>query len=67
MTELALVTPAILVALLYAQRKHYEYLERKLTLEKNAESEARFSDALKEFDAYKKRVDVLTLKAGFKL
>lgn len=57
----------IMIGLLYLQRNHYEFqsaqTENADLLTTQLENEERW----KEFDDYKRRVDALTLKAGFKL
>lgn len=67
MWELIIITPLVLVAILYAQKKHYEFMERKQGAKRVSEVSAQMEKTLKEFDDYKKRVDVLILKAGLKL
>lgn len=65
--ELILIIPSILIWLIYAQKRHYEYLEKKIKMEKNFEINSGLAESMKEFQDYKKRVDVLTLKAGLRL
>ena len=67
MWELIVIVVFVLVALLYAQDRHYSYLQEKIEWENSLELDAELEKKLKEFDEYKKRVDALTLKAGFKL
>lgn len=67
MWEWVFAISLVLGALLYAQRMHYQYLERKGDIEKKVQADASMTEMWKEFQEYKKRVDVLTLKAGLKL
>jgi hypothetical protein len=67
MWDVVSIMALMIAALLYAQKKHYEYLERKRSLDQTLTLDSELSEMLKEFQDYKKRVDVLTLKAGFKL
>lgn len=57
----------IMIGILSLQKNHYQFLkgqQDRIDLSKiSQELELR----LKEFDEYKKRVDGLTIKAGFKL
>ena len=68
----------ILVGVLFIQSNHYCFLERQgeqKTLSQLSESldlkldsmDEELHDRFKEFDDYKKKVDALTLRAGFKL
>jgi hypothetical protein len=52
----ALIAALVLVAFLYAQRKHYEFLERKDQLNSKLGIESDLSESLKEFTEYKKSV-----------
>jgi hypothetical protein len=61
-------------SILYAQHAHYNHVEKKTKLddwEKDVMAHLleakKFQEQLKDYDEYKKRVDALTLKAGFKL
>lgn len=63
----------IVFGLLYAQKKHYEFLDhekKKMDVKAHvAELDfkcAEFDKYRHEFDDYKKRVDTLTIRAGFK-
>ncbi len=61
--ELLILVALLLAALLYAQRKHYEYL-----LDKDAREGVIITPKLlKDFEETKQRVDALALKAGFRL
>lgn len=73
-----IIVAIIATCVLYAQKKHYEFVNSKLvkTTMENLEiylvkstnaMEERLEQKLKEFDEYKKKVDALTLRAGFKL
>jgi cell division protein FtsL len=65
--DLVIITTLILVALLYAQQKHYTYLrEQDEAIDLKLLNEE-IEKKLKEFDDYKKRVDTLTVRAGFKV
>lgn len=57
----------IMIGLIWLQYCHYKHLEllKNMTLRMSAQGE--FEKMKKEFDDYKKRVDSLTIKAGFKL
>lgn len=57
----------LMVGLIILQYNHYSFLERQKTLDKKLSDEGTIEKLRKEFDDYKKRVDALTLKAGFKL
>lgn len=63
----AIIAALVISCLLYAQKKHYDFLQRQEELRKGIELDSKISESLKEFTEYKKRVDVLTLKAGLKL
>lgn len=65
--HLVVITLLLLLALLYAQERHYLYLSEKRQAEFDIAQDQDISELNKEFQEYKKRVDVLTLKAGFKL
>lgn len=61
-------TMAILVlGILFLQYNHYKFIERKDTLNKIIMGSGELEEFKKDFEEYKKRVDALTLKAGFKL
>lgn len=65
-----LITALILCGIVYLQGEHYKFLrgkeESRELIEFYTELD-RIDKKLKEFDEYKKRVDALTLRAGFKL
>lgn len=65
--HIVVITLFILLALLYAQERHYIYLEAKRQAEHDIGLDTDISELRDEFQEYKERVDVLTLKAGFKL
>lgn len=61
----ALAVLILSLALLIAQERHYRHLEEmKRAGFRSLEFEA-VEERLKDFDAYKKRVDALTVRAGF--
>jgi hypothetical protein len=64
---LVTVTGLILFALLYAQREHYHFLEQMRMRDEMLEESHSFEEMAEEIDKCKKRMDVLTLKAGLKL
>lgn len=53
--------------MLVEQREVHEFKIRKINNEKNLELDVQLTAFVKEFEDYKKRVDTLTLRAGFKL
>lgn len=57
----------IAAASLYAQRAHYLFRATKIQTKNLTEINGELASKLKEFDDYKKRVDALTVRAGFKL
>lgn len=57
---------AMIGAVLYAQRKHYEFLRAQKDSRDLSKLTWDLEVKLKEFDEVKKRVDSLTLRAGFK-
>lgn len=65
--HMIVIVAMILAALIFMQAQHYVFLEHDAQQKDldciSLELEAR----LKEFDEYKKRVDSLTLRAGFKV
>jgi len=64
---LVIMSAFLAQTLCITQKRHYEFLEsQKEVKDANLFCEE-LEGKLKEFDAYKKRVDVLTLRAGFKL
>lgn len=67
MWELIIIVALILFALIYAQERHYQFIEEERDNSHSLELDAQLSKTLKEFEDYKKRVDALTLRAGFKL
>lgn len=56
-----------MVGLFSLQYNRYSFLDRYEKLNKTTESQEEIDKLKKEFEDYKKRVDSLTLKAGFKL
>lgn len=62
-----LIAVAILFTALYAQREHYKFLESKRSFIDFSALERELYKLRKEFEEQQKRVDALTLKAGFKL
>lgn len=64
----AIVVVSMLVGgFLFAQKAHYEHLKTKEECKNTSLLTADLEKKLKEFEEYKKRMDALTLKAGFKL
>lgn len=56
----------VILCLLYAQRKHYEFLKSEKD-QKNIDSiYNQMEGKMSELDELKKRVDSLTLRVGFK-
>ncbi len=64
---IALSVAILVLGAVYAQREHYLFIQRKSEVDKIIRGSGEISSLKKEFDEYKKRVDSLTLKAGFKL
>ena len=65
--EFILIFAFIVAGLIYMQKKHYEYLERKWDRHIHIREGKRSSEIQKEFEEMKKRVDALTVRSGFKL
>lgn len=57
----------IMSGLVVLQRYQHEFLIRQKEYKDSAKLSIEIEQKLKEFDEYKKRVDALVLKAGFKL
>jgi hypothetical protein len=57
----------LMIGLIILQYQHYAFVERQKSLDKVIHGSGEIDKLRKEFDDYKKRVDALTLKAGFKL
>lgn len=64
---LYLVATIVMRNFLSAQRAHYDFLEGERRVRDVTYVTEELESRLKEFDDYKKRVDALTVKAGFKL
>jgi hypothetical protein len=65
-----LITLFIMAGVLGVQENHYKYLtnqQKSRDILECYEELDRFDKRFKEFDDYKKRVDALVLKNGFKL
>lgn len=63
MWALTIAVLIIVAGAIHAQKKHHEFLDHQKLLKESLHTDQH----VKEFQEYKKRVDVLTLKAGFKL
>jgi cell division protein FtsB len=63
--DLVIITIMILLALLQAQQKHYEFIQAQDEAVDLKLLNEDIEKKLKEFDEYKKRVDTLTVRAGF--
>lgn len=62
------ITMAILIlGIIFIQHNHYRFIERRETINKTLMGSGQLEEFRKDFEEYKKRVDSLTLKAGFKL
>jgi hypothetical protein len=62
------ITMAILVlGVIFVQYNHYQFVDRRAMLNKTVIGAGQLEEFRKDFEEYKKRVDALTLKAGFKL
>lgn len=57
----------ISVSCLYAQRRHYDQLNMKMDWTFNEALTEELTKKLKELEELKKKVDALTLRAGFKI
>lgn len=57
----------LMVGLSILQYNHYQFLKEKEQVAKAVLGIGEIDKFRKEFEDYKKRVDVLTIKAGFKL
>ncbi len=75
MNELSIMMSVGIVGavVVYCQRQHYVFIQNKLIRERNivegdvAERLELLEDKINDLKDLQKRVDVLTLKAGFKL
>lgn len=67
MFAIPLTAAILIIGLLFLQYNHYRHLERQKSLDKTLSTASDFEDLKKDFAEYKKRVDGLTIKAGFKL
>lgn len=65
--EFLLSISIVALAALYAQRAHYVFKSAKAQAKNLTELNGELSAKMKEFEDYKKRVDALTVRAGFKL
>lgn len=62
------VTAFILMAgVILIQFYHYQFLERQKLMDKKIHAAGQLDQLRTEFDDYKKKVDALVIKAGFKL
>ena len=66
MIEIAIAV-IIVIGILFIQENHYKFLENRRLLDKKIAASGQLEQLREEFDDYKKRVDVLSLKAGFKI
>jgi flagellar biosynthesis/type III secretory pathway M-ring protein FliF/YscJ len=57
----------IMIGLIFMQKNHYEFLKAQKSHIELSKISHDLETKLREFDEYKKRVDGLTVKAGFKL
>lgn len=57
----------LVIGALCFQYNHYAFIERQKTLDKSLSTIGELEKLQKEFTEYKKKVDALSLKAGFKL
>lgn len=67
MIELVVITSLIVGCAIYMQKKSHEHFERCKYKENEVKVNEELTAMVKDFADYKKRVDTLTLKAGFKL
>lgn len=67
MIALPLSIALLMMGLIFLQHNHYAYVERQKTLDKSMSTAGDFEKLKKEFDEYKKRLDSVSLKVGFKL
>jgi hypothetical protein len=65
--ELILIAAIIMGSLIYMQHAHQQFLLAKEHLTKRNDRSVELEAHLKDLEEMKKRLDVLTLKAGFKL
>lgn len=57
----------ICVSCLYAQRRHYDQMNMRMDWTFNEALTEELTKKLKEVEELKKKVDALTLRAGFKI
>lgn len=67
--EIALLVSVaiVVIGVLFFQFNHYSFLKSQRQVQDVTLASQELEKRLKEFDDYKKRVDALTVKAGFKL
>lgn len=67
MEWLFFITCIFVLGGIFAQNRHYDFKDRqRVSVDRDAFIRE-VEEKLRDFDSYKKRVDTLSLKAGFKL
>lgn len=67
MWEIPLTVALLSGAFLYAQDRHYRFKTQSQAQAGASMQSDQLEKTLRDFEEYKKRVDALTLRAGFKL